>query len=229
MRWFRASSALALSSILLISCSTPEQTSTAGTATSDEPLEPIGGTSAGTGTSQEKAGNRNKENSSHEPISDVEFEDWVPEIGPADIFDPDFQVFDICGTIPESLVTEAGLYDSDASVGTFLGSRYTDCYYAIAPASQNIVEQHPLEGSIRISADASTRENFEESGLLTKPIDHARIPDIHFHGVPNSFECTVGIETREGRINIGYDEIRSKSFDTNCEIAYHFFSQLLTK
>ena len=232
MSWYRAGCALALAGFMASSCSVADNSNAASTHPTNSQSQSGHDPALSNDADGHHDAKPSGEGEFNSATTDAKFEfaDWVPERGPADTSDPDFHVFAICDEIPETLVDAAGLTESEGSIGTFYTKSYTDCFYSISIENQHSENELRPEGSIRVSVDSGTEDKIREMGLLVDPLDQAKIPNVHFHQAPEGSECIVGIETIAGRINFGYDDIRTgSSFSDRCEIAYHYFSNMLIK
>ncbi|CAM2780251.1 DUF3558 domain-containing protein [Corynebacterium propinquum] len=159
----------------------------------------------------------------------VEFADWVPERGPTDRLAPGFELFNLCDEAPDEVWEKAGLhFHPDHSETREYGS-FNVCSLGRS-ADKNESHHRGEAGSITITVDNHSKTDIGERGeLIDMPLESV-LPDVHFRELIHSNECTAGIETVEGRIDIGdHGKFRGLSMQESCALALNYLEKIVLK
>lgn len=155
-----------------------------------------------------------------EPVQEsIEFADWVPERGPTDRHAPDFELFNLCDEAPDSVWEKAGLhYHPEISETRIYGTHIT-CYLGM---SEDLTESYSTgqAGNLAITVDDYSMKELEEKREILDIPSDSSIAGVHFRELTATDECTAGIETVKGRINIGdHGKLRGLTLEESCMIA----------
>lgn len=163
------------------------------------------------------------------PDHNFEFADWVPERGPTDRHAPGFELFNLCDEAPDEVWEKAGLhFHPELSETTDLGTHIT-CFRGM---SADRYESYPTgeAGNLAITVDDYSKAELEEDRELLDISIESKLPGVHFRELIDSNECTAGIETVSGRINVGDSgKDRGLSMQESCELALDYLETILLK
>lgn len=163
------------------------------------------------------------------PDHNFEFADWVPERGPTDRHAPGFELFNLCDEAPDEVWEKAGLHFHPELSETKNYGTHITCHFGL---SEDLIESLPTgsEGHLTITVDDYSLAELEQSGeLLNMPLE-SQIPGVHFRALIQTDECTVGLETVDGRINIGSSgKRRGLSMEESCELALNSLEKMISK
>ncbi len=219
MSWNRIGLATTvLTGVLVAGCSP----NSASTNTQDE-LSHDSDKTADTGSAarEDSAQNSSEQN--------VEFADWVPERGPTDRHAPGFELFNLCDEAPDEVWEKAGLhFHPELSETTDLGTHIT-CFRGM---SADRYESYPTgeAGNLAITVDDYSKAELEEDREILDTTIESKLPGVHFRELIDSNECTAGIETVSGRINIGDSgKDRGLSMQESCKLALDYLEIILLK
>lgn len=170
-----------------------------------------------------------REDSAQNSSDNIEFADWVPERGPTDRHAPGFELFNLCDEAPDEVWEKAGLhFHPELSETADYGTHIT-CHFGL---SEDLIESLPTgsAGHLTITVDDYSLAELKQNGeILSMPLE-SQIPDVHFRELIPTDECTVGIETVDGRINIGSSgQRRGLSMEKSCELALNRLERMILK
>lgn len=170
-----------------------------------------------------------REDSAQNSSDNIEFADWVPERGPTDRHAPGFELFNLCDEAPDEVWEKAGLhFHPELSETTDLGTHIT-CFRGM---SADRYESYPTgeAGNLAITVDDYSKAELEEDReILDIPIE-SKLPGVHFRELIDSNECTAGLETVSGRINVGDSgKDRGLSMQESCKLALDYLEIILLK
>ncbi|MCG7232341.1 DUF3558 domain-containing protein [Corynebacterium propinquum] len=176
-----------------------------------------------------ETGSAAREDSAQNSSGNVEFADWVPERGPTDRHAPGFELFNLCDEAPDEVWEKAGLhFHPELSETTDLGTHIT-CFRGM---SADRYESYPTgeAGNLAITVDDYSKAELEEDReILDIPIE-SKLPGVHFRELIDSNECTAGLETVSGRINVGDSgKDRGLSMQESCKLALDYLEIILLK
>lgn len=176
-----------------------------------------------------ETGSAAREYSAQNSSGNVEFADWVPERGPTDRHAPGFELFNLCDEAPDEVWEKAGLhFHPELSETTDLGTHIT-CFRGM---SADRYESYPTgeAGNLAITVDDYSKAELEEDReILDIPIE-SKLPGVHFRELIDSNECTAGLETVSGRINVGDSgKDRGLSMQESCKLALDYLEIILLK
>ena len=231
MSWYRAGCALALAGFLASSCSVADNSNAASTHPTNSQSQSGHDPALSNDADGHHDAKPSGEGEFNSATTDAKFEfaDWVPERGPADTSDPDFELFNLCDEAPDSVWERAGLYfHENLSETKHLGT-HISCFLGM---SSDLDESYFMgtAGSIGITVDDYSKSELESNGeIINIPVE-SPIPGLHFTELPHSHECTAGFETVEGRINFGDSgQLRGLSQKESCEIALRYLENIVLK
>ena len=176
-----------------------------------------------------ETGSAAREDSAQNSSGNVEFADWVPERGPTDRHAPGFELFNLCDEAPDEVWEKAGLhFNPELSETNDLGTHIT-CFRGM---SADRYESYPTgeAGNLAITVDDYSKAELEEDReILDIPIE-SKLPGVHFRELIDSNECTAGLETVSGRINVGDSgKDRGLSMQESCKLALDYLEIILLK
>lgn len=159
----------------------------------------------------------------------VEFADWVPERGPTDRHAPGFELFNLCDEAPDEVWGKAGLHFHPDHSETREYESFNVCSFGRS-ADKNESHHRGGAGSITVTVDNHSKTDIEERGELIRMPLESVLPDVHFRELIHSNECTAGIETVEGRIDIGdHGKFRGLSMQESCALALNYLEKIVLK
>lgn len=174
-------------------------------------------------------GSAAQEDSAKNSSDNVEFADWVPERGPTDRHAPGFELFNLCDEAPDEVWEKAGLhFHPELSETTDLGTHIT-CFRGM---SADRYESYPTgeAGNLAITVDDYSKAELEEDREILDISIESKLPGVHFRELIDSNECTAGLETVSGRINIGDSgKDRGLSMQESCKLALDYLEIILLK
>lgn len=232
MSWYRAGCALALAGFLASSCNVADNSNAASTHLTNSQSQ----SGHDPALSNDADGHHDAKPSGEEEFNSAttdakfEFADWVPERGPADTSDPDFELPRVCDLISENQYQRAGLIDSHGPSSASHGFKFSTCFKEIDKELQPSFSQQPVDGLLGITIDRGSILELEREQLIVSPTFNSPIPGLHAHRFLDGNGCAVGIETVEGRLYVDYTNIEpGRTFEDNCRIAHEYFDRLITK
>ena len=208
----------ALTGVLIAGCS-PHGTST----------EAQGGLSHDSDKTTDTGSTAREAPTQNHPDRIVEFADWVPERGPTDRHAPGFELFNLCDEAPDEVWEKAGLHFHPELSETREYGSFNVCSFGRS-ADKDESHHRGGAGSITVTVDNHSKTDIEERGeLIHMPLESV-LPDVHFRELIHSNECTAGIETVEGRIDIGdHGKFRGLSMQESCALALNYLEKIVLK